>query len=237
MGREIDVILIDIGNTGIKSAEVIRQNIQSERRWSSFGNLKEHYHPDVPFCICNTGKKVLDLDNRPIHIVSHKSKLPLSFNYKTLEALGPDRIAAAVGCFELFPNLNSLLIDLGTCVTIDFISKKGVFEGGIISPGLRMRMRSMADSTANLPDISNDWAEVGRRSIGKTTRECMLNGSYFGIVREINEIIAEFEQEFTSINVILSGGDAHHFESNIKAHIFAGSKIVLKGLYRIWKNQ
>ncbi|MBC6400965.1 MAG: type III pantothenate kinase [Ekhidna sp.] len=237
MNKKIEVLLIDIGNTCVKSAEVINKRIESEKKWNSLSDLKETYQPDVPFCICNTGKRKLDFGNRPVWIVSHKSRIPLSLDYKTPETLGPDRIAAAVGCFELFPGLNSLLIDIGTCVTIDFISKKGIFEGGIISPGLKMRMKSMAESTANLPDISDEWGDIERSKIGKTTKECILQGSYFGIIREINEVIATFKREFTSINVILSGGDANHFESHIKAHIFAGSKMVLKGLYRIWKNQ
>ena len=235
MSRRIEVVLVDVGNTSVKSAEVINQNIKEEKRWDSLSDLKKAYPPDVPFCICNTGKEELDFGNRQIKFVSYKSQLPLKLDYKTPETLGADRIAAAVGCFELFPNRNSLLIDIGTCMTIDVISKEGVFEGGIISPGFRMRMKSMAASTVNLPDISDEWGDVEKSNVGKTTKECILNGAYFGIIREINSTIAEFEREFPFINVILSGGDAHHFESNIKADIFTGSKIVLTGLYRIWK--
>ena len=98
-------------------------------------------------------------------------------------------------------------------------------------------MQSMAVSTANLPDISEEWEKIGQNFLGKSTKECLNSGSYLGIINEINGFKSKLEAEFTSLNVILSGGDAHHFESNIKAHIFAGSKIVLTGLYRIWKNQ
>lgn len=237
MSQELEVVLVDVGNTHIKSAEVVKGDIMNERHWKNLPDLERSYLSSIPFCVCNTGAKTLSFGDRAVHHVSNKSSLPIHLNYKTTETLGADRIAAAVGCMELFPKQNSLLIDLGTCMTLDFISKDGVFEGGVISPGLKMRMKSMARSTANLPDISEEWEDFDKNLIGKSTKECLNSGSYFGIINEINGVIGGLRAEFTSLNVILTGGDAIHFESKVKAHIFAGSKIVLTGLYRIWKNQ
>lgn len=237
MSHEIEVLLVDVGNTSIKTAEVVDGQIMEEKRWASLEVLNSSYARTVPFCICNSGKKELLLSGRRIVEVNYASPLRLTLDYRTPETLGADRIAAAVGCYELFPKQNSLLIDLGTCMTMDFISSDGIFRGGAISPGLKMRMNAMALSTANLPDISQEWEELEKNMLGKSTKECLQSGSYFGIIHEINGFKSQLETEFTSLNVILSGGDAHHFESKVKAYIFAGSKIVLTGLYRIWKNQ
>ena len=237
MNHQVEVVLVDIGNTSIKTAEVVGERIINEKRWKSVEELNSSYDTGVPFCACVTGEKTLEFGLRQVENISHTSKLSMVLNYETPETLGADRIAAAVGCLELFPDQNSLLVDLGTCMTMDVIREDGVFEGGIIAPGLKMRMHSMAKSTANLPDISNEWESLNKTVVGKSTKECLQGGSYFGILNEINGFIAALKPEFTSLNVILTGGDAHHFESKIKAHIFAGSKIVLTGLYRIWKNQ
>ena len=237
MSHEIEVVLVDVGNTSIKAAEVINGSIVNERRWKKLLEIDEYYADEIAFCVCNTGKKEVIFRKRRALMVNRKAPLGISLNYKTPETLGADRIAAAVGCYDLFPGKNTLLVDLGTCMTMDFISKDGVFEGGAISPGLKMRMRSMAFSTANLPDISGEWEHFERNPLGKSTKECLQSGSYYGIIHEINGFKSRLEAEFTSLNVILSGGDAHHFESKVKAHIFAGSKIVLTGLYRIWKNK
>ena len=158
-------------------------------------------------------------------------------DYLTPETLGADRIAAAVGANDLFPNQNNVIIDLGTCMTIDLVDSSGTFKGGVIAPGMKMRMKSMASFTSALPDISED--EISRDSgiLGKTTQECLWSGSFWGIYHEINGVIRTLEADFTSLNIIVTGGDAHYFESNLKAHIFAGSKIVQRGLYRIWKHQ
>ena len=95
----------------------------------------------------------------------------------------------------------------------------------------------MADYTKSLPDISSEWEQIDQQLLGKTTRQSLLNGSYFGLLNEINASIETIKQDFTSINIILTGGDAKFFESRLKAHIFAGSKIVEIGLYRIWLHQ
>ena len=122
-------------------------------------------------------------------------------------------------------------------MTIDLVDSRGVFQGGIISPGLRMRMKSMADYTDRLPDISSEWQTYKSSIPGKSTKECLFHGSFTGILNEINGVIQTLEKDFTSLNIIITGGDAQIFESTIKAHIFAGSKIVQQGLYQIWKYQ
>ena len=93
----------------------------------------------------------------------------------------------------------------------------------------------MAHYTSELPDISQTWETIELKSLGKSTQECLLSGSFFGIVNELNGIIEAISTDFASINVILTGGDAHYFESKLKPTIFAGSKIVQIGLYSIWK--
>ena len=184
-------------------------------------------------------KKIAEntFQNYDVKVLSHQTPLPITLDYNTPETLGSDRIAAAVGANEFFPEKNNLVIDLGTCMTIDLIDSSGVFRGGIISPGIVMRMRSMAHYTGQLPDISAEWHTFDSSEIGKTTKECIFSGSFWGIVHEINSVLRTLEKDFTSLNMIITGGDAHFFESRLKAHIFAGSKIVQKGLYRIWKYQ
>jgi len=233
MVGNIEVVLIDIGNTSIKSAEVSNGTIQEIRNWTTLRELKDEYSSNTDFMVCSTRSEMVTMDKA--QVLNYQTSLPITLEYKTLETLGADRIAAAVGAIELFPKTNCLVIDLGTCITMDLVTQDGVFKGGIISPGLQMRMKSMAQFTENLPDISSMWQELPQNALGKSTYECLLAGAYGGIVNEIKGVLDRLSKDFTSINVILTGGDAVHFESKVKAHIFAGSKIVLTGLYRVWK--
>lgn len=238
MTNDLEVILVDIGNSSIKTTEVLNGEFQETKKWGSFDEVLAQYSK-LPMMVSSVRmiRKESVSKNENIIILTHELPLPIKLDYLTPETLGPDRIAAAVGANELFPEENNVVIDLGTCMTIDLIDNEGVFRGGIISPGLEMRMKAMNKFTDKLPDISHDWTNINANFLGKTTKECMLLGSLDGIIHELNGTIRTLEKDFTSLNTIISGGDAHFFESKLKAHIFAGSKIVQTGLYKIWKYQ
>lgn len=234
MTHPIEVLLVDVGNTRIKSAEVSSGQIVSNKEWKEMDSLYRYYGSELPMIACNTRSEILHRNN--LINVNDQIPLPIQLTYDTPETLGADRIAAAVGANHLFPAKNNLVIDLGTCITMDFISKERVFEGGVIAPGVKMRMKSMRYFTGSLPDISDTWESIPYQNLGTSTASCLLAGSYGSILREIDGVERDLKDKFTSINVILTGGDAHYFESKVKAHIFAGSKIVLEGMYQIWKH-
>lgn len=240
MTDKIEVILVDIGSSIIKSVEVTNGEFKNQRTWETIQQLKGNYK-EIPFAISTVRNNQSELkslfDGSNSMVLDHTCKLPIKLDYETPETLGADRIALAVGATELFPNENNLVIDLGTCATLDLVDSSKVFHGGIIAPGLMMRMKAMSTFTQSLPDISEEWQELGSLEIGKSTKQSLLAGSFNGLLKEINSTIKTFEQDFASINIILTGGDAKFFESRLKAHIFAGSKIVEIGLYRIWKHQ
>jgi type III pantothenate kinase len=210
MAEKIEVILVDLGSTIIKSAEVISGEFKNRKRWESIDDLKNQY-ADLPIIISSVRKNLDDLNETfsdKYHLVlDHTTKLPITLDYKTPETLGPDRIALAVGANHLFQNENNLVVDLGTCMTMDIIDKNGVFKGGIISPGLKTRMRAMSTFTKSLPDISDEWENIPSPILGKSTKESLLSGSFNGMVNEINATIETIKKEFASINIILTGGD------------------------------
>ena len=61
--------------------------------------------------------------------------------------LGSDRIVNAIGGKKY---KNCLILDFGTATTFDII-KNGVYEGGVIAPGIKLSMTNLSSSTALLP--------------------------------------------------------------------------------------
>ncbi|MDO4726571.1 MAG: type III pantothenate kinase [Porphyromonadaceae bacterium] len=154
----------------------------------------------------------------------------LKINYETHQTLGKDRIASAIGAIEVMPNSNLLVIDIGSCITFDLITKDSTFHGGNIAPGYYMRLKAMHDYTAKLPIVTQ---QIPKELIGKNTKEAVLFGAYWGIVFEINSFAEYLREKYPDIKVILTGGDAHYFENSIKQCTFANSNLVLIGLNKV----
>ena len=164
--------------------------------------------------------------------LDHSTKIPIVNKYGTPETLGKDRIAAAVGAWMKYPNENILFIDMGTCITMNFVNNKGWFLGGNISTGINMRFKAMHKFTANLPLAEN---VLNDEFIADTTVKALQNGAIKGTFREIDSFITETRNKFGEIKVILTGGDAFFFENWTKNMIFVAPNLVMEGLNEILK--
>lgn len=158
-------------------------------------------------------------------------RLPVKLNYKTPDTLGKDRVCNAVGAWSGNRDQNSLVVDIGTCIKFDFVSKDGVYEGGSISPGMHLRYKSLNDYTANLPLLN----ETGRIDLtGKSTKESIHSGVINGITAEIHHLIALYERKYGLLTIFVTGGDAKYFDLETKNNIFANKNLTLEGLYQIY---
>jgi type III pantothenate kinase len=161
-----------------------------------------------------------------VHILSHESLLPFKIDYETPETLGPDRIAAVAGAYELFKGEKVLIIDAGSAITYDFLSGKS-YKGGNISPGIRMRFKALHKFTGKLPFI-NPLEKFS--SPGKNTAEAITAGVINGVTYEINEYIRTFEKKHAGLKVILSGGDGEYLKRKINHPVTYIPDIVVDGL-------
>lgn len=160
-------------------------------------------------------------------IMSENCPLPVTNSYTSLETLGNDRIAAAVGASFLYPASNVLCIDAGTCITYDLLTAENEYLGGGISPGIQMRFKALHTFTAKLPLVShNGESEL----IGRTTSNSIRSGILNGTTKEIDGIIDMYTEAFSNLKIILTGGDAKYFDKKLKNNIFATPNLVLLGL-------
>ena len=162
--------------------------------------------------------------------LDHQTEIPIGNLYQTPETLGKDRIAAAVGANELFPDQNLLVIDAGTAITFDLISEKNEFIGGNISPGLEMRFKALNQFTGSLPLLSrsNDFNEIGQN-----TTEAIQAGVQNGIIYEIGQTIETFNRNYQNLQIIMTGGDSIFFDKKLNYTIFVNFNLTLIGLNRI----
>ena len=123
--------------------------------------------------------------------MSPSTPVPIGNAYLTPETLGADRLAAAVGAVELTGGGDCVIVDFGTAITIDLVTD-GVFRGGCISPGLRMRFRALRDYTSRLPECSPTDIDT---EIGRSTREAIEQGVMQGVRYEIEGHISRLTEK------------------------------------------
>jgi type III pantothenate kinase len=233
-------LIVDIGNTNAKLAvfqgdEIIHfETVDYADVIATLGKYLVEF--DITRSILsNVGAKIEGLDvflqNNFYHInLDSRTSLPIEINYDTPETLGVDRMALAVASFYKSEGKNSLVIDMGSCITYDFTTSKGEYQGGAISPGLNMRFKAMHNFTESLPLVS---IRESQSIIGKNTEMSLVNGVVNGITAEIDSYIETLIKEFGDISVFISGGDHRFFVNKLKNSIFADQKILLRGLNRI----
>ncbi len=174
------------------------------------------------------------LNTPAVYKINLTSETPsvLINKYETPQTLGKDRLANAVAIWAKNPNLNSLCIDLGTCIKYDLVTSIGEYLGGNISPGMRMRYQALHEMTAHLPLIEPQKFAYG---FGTTTASSILNGVQQAIHHEINGFIQRYTHDFGQLTIFMTGGDSIYFEKEYKNTIFADCDLTIYGLNEILK--
>lgn len=147
-----------------------------------------------------------------------------------LSSLGIDRKLIALGAKYIYPNQNLLIISLGTCITYNFISNEGAFEGGIISPGLVMRAKGMHEFTDQLPLV--DWQKFKTDTFfGKNTAENLYHGVVTAACLEIEGFVQKFKFQTPNLRILLCGGDAEFIHSKLKlGELVIDQNLLWKGM-------
>jgi type III pantothenate kinase len=230
-------LVVDFGNSSAKVGIFDQRDLIEKYILNSSSELqtflgKSTSENIIVSSVSQDSGQILDWAKGSINkfILTHTLALPITNQYSTPETLGVDRIAGVCGAQSLFPDTGCLVIDMGSCITYDFLDDKGVYHGGSISPGLSMRFKAVHTFTARLPLVK---PLADPPLIGKTTETNIQSGVLNGLTAEIKGIISLYQHKFKNIKVILCGGDAHFFENKLKGVIFAVPELVLIGLNSI----
>ena len=235
-------LVIDIGNTAVKvylfkNNVIIKREVLSENALIQY--LKLIAIDDIRNIICSSVTKSykdqlskIFKNSNYFDFSDNNLKIPFTNNYETKKSLGQDRIGLISSAVLKFQDQNSLVIDMGTCITYDFIDSQNIYHGGAISPGIRMRYSSFSNYTSNLPLLKfQDITKI----IGANTEESLHIGINNGIVGEINQYINSLKKSHSRFNVIITGGDSIFLLNKIKNAIFADQDFLASGLNYIIK--
>lgn len=124
--------------------------------------------------------------------------------------VGVDRLINGIGAWNTNP-INQVVIDFGTAITFDCITRNCDYLGGAILPGIAISLEALASKTAKLPHI--DVSDPPKKVIGKSTQQAMKSGILYGYGAMIDGLIKRIKSEMVSdqneeFQVIATGGMA-----------------------------
>jgi len=229
-------LAVDFGNTSIKAASFENHRISMLKIFNSVDELvndnsflAQHSHAVIGSV---TQQHLYFIESAGAALSCYLFKnlvpYPVSISYETPDTLGEDRLAAAIGAAALYPGKPVLSIDCGTCIKYNLVNQNAVFEGGAISPGLRMRFKALHHFTDKLPLVEPSDESIDL--IGKSTANSILSGVIIGASTEIDGVIQEYKNRIAELVVVITGGDAPFFAKRLKNKIFAQPNLVLTGM-------
>jgi len=143
------------------------------------------------------------------------------------EKVGADRILNAVAAYRRTQRA-TIVVDVGSAVTVDLVSERGSFCGGAIAPGPRLMLNALHEHTELLPETV--LSEAPPR-LGRDTRAAIRAGIYWGTVGLTDRLIAEIaEDRGVRGPALITGGGGEWVASLLKAEAEFVAHLTLEGL-------
>ena len=151
--------------------------------------------------------------------------------YATPAQLGPDRWASLVAArrralHEPAARRACIVVNAGTAVTIDALDADGVFQGGLILPGIRLMLQALADNTAALKVPPGTYAHFPTN----TARRDLLGRRARDLRRDRAAARSRCASTRRRVKCYLSGGAAHEVAPYVSGPLEVVDNLVLEGV-------
>lgn len=160
-------------------------------------------------------------------------KTGLNIKYDNPKEVGSDRIAVCVAAMKEYGK-PLIVVDFGTATTINIVGRDNEFLGGLICPGIKSSLDSLASSTAKLPKIE---LIMPKSIIGKSTVANMQSGIFYGFVGLLEHIVKKVKEEndLEDAKVIATGGLSEFVVKGTNVIDRIDRRLSLKGLNYIYQ--
>src|SRR3984957_7178375 len=142
------------------------------------------------------------LSDRPCVILGPGTKSGMPILYDNPREVGPDRIADAVGAYDLFGG-PCIVVDLGTATTFEVVSAAGEYMGGAILPGIAVSLEALYQQAAALRRVE---LVRPRSVIGRSMVESIQSGVLYGFAAQVDGMVERILEELGEATVIATGG-------------------------------
>lgn len=151
----------------------------------------------------------------------------ITINYQPLSSAGTDRLVNAFAAVERY-GTPCVVCSFGTALTIDFVDRNRVLQGGIIAPGMQTMAKALNLLTAKLPEVV---IEKPDSVIQTTTAGSIQSGVVYGYFGLVDSLVSRIRSEVGGEpQVIATGGFADLVAANCHGIDIIDGDLLLSGL-------
>ena len=141
--------------------------------------------------------------------------------------IGSDRLANAISVCN--NKNNFIIVDFGTATTFDVVIKNN-YLGGIIAPGVSLSLNTLISNASLIPNLN---LKSINNVLGKSTKNAVRSGFYWGYIGLIDKIINKIlEQTKKKYKIVFTGGLSHLFNKCITHKVIIDRDITVNGLLK-----
>ena len=160
-------------------------------------------------------------------VVGAGTKTGIRILYDNPRDVGADRIVDAAAALDLYGG-PVIVVDIGTAMVFDAISKNGEYLGGAIAPGITVAADALFHNTSMLRRV--DLARPPE-AIGKNTIHAIQSGLVLGSADMVTGMVARFDKELGGGSKIIgTGGLAGLIENEANVFDVVNEDLTLAGL-------
>jgi len=164
--------------------------------------------------------------------VGPRTNLGIAIRYDNPYEVGADRLVNGVAGFYKYGG-PCVIVDLGTTINFDVISKDAEYLGGAIAVGIGIAIDALFSKTARLPLVD---FRPPRSVVGTNTVSSMRSGLYFGAIGMIDGILERIIEKMGPETVtVATGGQAHMIVAGSRFLKRVDEHLTLEGLQMIWE--
>ena len=236
------ILAVDAGNSRVKWAlhdgrsftrdgTVLHADLDAlDSQWSSLPSPTSIIIANVAGD--ETGRRLRKFSGRwtvaPISALGTRTQAGVTSLYDEPSQLGVDRWAALIGARGMSSDA-CVVVNAGTAMTVDALTRKGEFIGGIIVPGFDLMHEALAANTARLS------AERGKfNPFPRATRDAITSGAIQALCGAVDRTRdAMLAAGHGEPSLIVSGGTGEIIAGHIGRSVRIVDKLVLEGLVRM----
>lgn len=177
-------------------------------------------------------KQAARADCLSLQIVGETIRCPIRNRYRKPKEVGQDRLVNAYAAWKRY-GAPVIIVDFGTAITVDLVSKKGEYLGGIIAPGMAISLEALKEKTALLPKVD---LHSPSSLLGRDTKESILSGGFYGFSSLCDGLISKLRKRYGSrIKAIATGGHSAIISTYCKETNYINPHLTLQGLRLIFE--